>query len=360
VYVASYHTTSGFYSSDAGFYTSPVNSWPLHALAGFNGVFAYGGTRFPTQTFSSNNYWVDVVFNPATTTTALTSSVNPSVFGQPVTLTATVTPSSSGAQPTGTVAFLDGTAQIGTGTLNGGSPDVATLTTSALAPGDHSLSAAYAGGGGFLGSTSPALVQQVNQAATGTSLTVSPSPAAFGATVTLTAAVAPVAPGAGTPTGTVAFFDGTTQLGTAALATGRASFSTAALAGGTHALKAVYQGDADFTGSTSATANEVVQPAATKLVAAPALLGLNPLSLKLLNLSATLTRSDNGAPIAGQTITMTAGGTSLCSATTNSAGVATCNGVLGVLAILLNGGYTATFAGTASYRGSSAFGPAIS
>jgi hypothetical protein len=360
VYVASYHTTSGFYSSDAGFYTSPVNSWPLHAPAGFNGVFSYGGTQFPTGTFSSNNYWVDVIFNPETTSTALTSSANPSVFGQPVTLTATVTPSSGGgAEPSGTVAFLDGTTQIGTGTLNGGSPDVATLTT-ALAVGGHSLTAAYGGGGGFLGSTSPALAQQVNRAATATSLTASPSPATFGSTVTLSAAVAPVAPGAGKPTGTVAFFDGTTQLGTAAVAAGGASLSTATLAGGTHALEAVYQGDANFTGSTSAIVNEVVQPAATKLAAAPALLGLNPLSLRLLNLSATLTRGDTGAPIAGQKVTMTAGGTFLCSATTDSAGMATCDGVLGVLAILLNGGYTATFAGTPNYRGSSAFGPAIS
>jgi Domain of unknown function (DUF4082)/Bacterial Ig-like domain (group 3)/Bacterial Ig domain len=361
VYVASYHTTSGFYSSDAGFYTSPVDSWPLHAPAGFNGVFAYGGTQFPTQTFSSNNYWVDVLFDPATTSTALTSSANPSVFGQPVTLTATVTPSiSGGAPPAGSVAFLDGTAQVGAGTLNGQSPDVATLTTSALAAGGHSLTAVYAGGGGYLGSTSAALGQQVNQAATGTSLTASPSPATYGSTVTLSAAVAPVAPGAGTPTGTVAFFDGTAQLGTAALAAGHASLSTAGLSGGTHALKAVYQGDGNFTGSTSATVSEVVQPAATKLAAAPAVLGLDPLQLTLLNLSATLTRSDTGAPIAGQTVAMTAGGTFLCSATTNAAGVATCNGVLGVLAILLGGGYTATFNGTPNYRASSAFGPAIS
>jgi len=359
VYVASYHTTSGFYSSDVGYYTKQVDSWPLHAPAGFNGVFAYGGTQFPTQTFSANNYWVDVVFAMAGTTTALASSANPPVFGQPVTLTATVSGSGAG-QPAGTVAFSDGSTQIGSATLNGGSPDVATLTVPGLAVGGHSLTAVYAGSGVYASSTSPALAQQVNKAATTSSLTASPSPATPGQAVTLTAAVAVVAPGAGTPTGTVAFFDGATQLGTAPLSGGHASLSTTTLSSGTHTLKAAYQGDPNFAGSTSAPVSEVVQQTATTLKAAPAVLGLNPLRLTLLNLSATLTRTDTGAPVPGQTITMTAGGTFLCSATTNSAGVATCNGVAGVLAILLKGGYTATFAGTATYRGSTAFGPAIS
>jgi hypothetical protein len=359
-YVASYHTTSGFYSSDIGYFTRSVDSWPLHAPAGFNGVFAYGGTQLPTQTFSAVNYWVDVLFNPAITTTSLTSSPNPSVFGQPVTLTATVSPSGSGGTlPGGTVAFFDGARQIGTGALNGQSPDVATLAAPAFAVGSHTLTAAYAGSGGFTGSTSAALVQQVNQAHTATSLSASPSPSTFGRAVTLTAAVAPVAPGAGAPTGTVAFFDGSAQVGTAPLAAGAAGLSTATLSGGTHALKAVYQGDASFAGSTSATVSLVVLPAPTALAASPAVLGLHPLQLTLLNLTATLTRTDTGAPLAGQTVTMTAGGAFLCSATTNSSGAATCNGVLGVLAILLNGGYTATFNGTPSYGASTARGAAI-
>jgi len=367
VYVASYHTTAGFYSSDVGYYTSPVVSWPLRAPAGFNGVFAYGGTQFPTQTFSAVNYWVDVLFTPASTSTALASSANPSVFGQTVTLTATVTPAgSTGAQPSGTVTLLDGTQQIGSAALNGQSPDQASVTAPPLAVGDHALTAVYAGTGAFTGSTSSVLAQHVSRAGTATSLTASPSPSTYGRPVTFTATVAVVAPGAGTPTGTVAFFDGSTQLGTGSLAVDqgsqadRASISTGALAGGTHTIKAVYQGDASFAGGTSATVSLSVRPAATAMVAAPAVLGLLPLQLTLLNLSATLTRADDGTPVAGQTVRMTAGGTFLCSATTNASGVATCNGVAGVLAVLLNGGYTATFAGTANYGASSARGAAIS
>jgi hypothetical protein len=69
VYVASYHTNVGSYSADGGYFaTTGVDSPPLHALAsavsGGNGLFAYGATQFPTQTFNATNYWVDVMFTP--------------------------------------------------------------------------------------------------------------------------------------------------------------------------------------------------------------------------------------------------------------------------------------------------------
>jgi len=67
-YVASYHTNVGHYSADTGFFASAgVDSPPLHALSnaagGSNGVYKYSSTSaFPTSTFQSTNYWVDVVF----------------------------------------------------------------------------------------------------------------------------------------------------------------------------------------------------------------------------------------------------------------------------------------------------------
>ncbi|MFF4774286.1 DUF4082 domain-containing protein [Microtetraspora fusca] len=66
-YVASYHTTSGDYSVTRSYFTSARNNDPLIALAdgdqGGNGVYAYSATNtFPTNTFQSTNYWVDVVF----------------------------------------------------------------------------------------------------------------------------------------------------------------------------------------------------------------------------------------------------------------------------------------------------------
>jgi len=83
----------------------------------------------------------------ATTTTAVTSSVNLSEFGQSVTFTATVT--SGAGTPTGTIQFKDGAANIGSAqTLNAGG--VAQLTTSVLTTGTHTITADYNGDANFL------------------------------------------------------------------------------------------------------------------------------------------------------------------------------------------------------------------
>src|SRR5205085_11851156 len=91
---------------------------------------------------------VTVCFHDGTTTTTIvTSSANPSVFGQSITFTATVSP----APPDGQlVSFSDGINSLGTGTLAGG---VATLSTSSLAAGSHIISAVYAGDDTLLDST---------------------------------------------------------------------------------------------------------------------------------------------------------------------------------------------------------------
>ncbi|MFJ9817757.1 Ig-like domain-containing protein [Streptomyces sp. NPDC101151] len=73
----------------------------------------------------------------------------------------------------------------------------------------------------------------------------------FGHPVTLTAAVGPVNPAVGTPSGTVTFSDGTTPLADVPLDGGRASFTTGGLRPGAHAITATYSGDADFTGSST-------------------------------------------------------------------------------------------------------------
>ena len=68
VYVASYLAPKGDYAGDnSGFASAGVDNAPLHALSnaasGGNGVYLYGATStFPTATWASSNYWVDVVF----------------------------------------------------------------------------------------------------------------------------------------------------------------------------------------------------------------------------------------------------------------------------------------------------------
>jgi Bacterial Ig-like domain (group 3)/FG-GAP-like repeat/Transmembrane protein 131-like N-terminal len=108
------------------------------------------------------------------TATVLTSSQNPSSYGQAVTLTATVTSQGFKGPPTGTVSFFDGTRNIGNSQIN--SSGAATLTTSTLAVGTHSMTATYNGDANFAGSTSPIL----NQVVQGAIVVLSPTRLDFG------------------------------------------------------------------------------------------------------------------------------------------------------------------------------------
>ena len=96
---------------------------------------------------------------PETTGTTVTSSVNPSDSGQPVTFTATVT-TPGGGTPTGSVTFFDDGTPLGTVPLD--SNGEATLTTSSLTPGSHAITVVYLGAPGFENSASPPLIQEVN------------------------------------------------------------------------------------------------------------------------------------------------------------------------------------------------------
>src|SRR5208337_3146068 len=149
------------------------------------------------------------------------------------------------------------TTPISTTPLNG---TTAALNTSALAVGTHSITAEYLGDGNFTSSTSsPAVSETVNQASTTTALAVDQNPSAYGQSVTFTASVTPVSPGAGVATGTVTFKDGTTVLGYRTLGSnGIATFSTSALAVGSHSITTTYGGDTNFVGSASASLSETV------------------------------------------------------------------------------------------------------
>src|SRR5437773_1946066 len=102
---------------------------------------------------------------------------------------------------------MDGATTLGTGTMSGGR---AGCTSAALSVASHSLTAVYAGDASFATSTSAALTQTVNKAATGTAIAADINPSAFGQSVTLTATVT----ASGAPSGTVTFKDGATTLGT--------------------------------------------------------------------------------------------------------------------------------------------------
>ncbi len=191
----------------------------------------------------------------AASSTVLSSSANPSVYGQNVTFTATVSSPQASATPGGTVEFFDGLTSLGTGTMTAG---VASFSIDTLGGGSHAITAKYSGDAIFAPSAATG-AQLVNQASTSVGLITSGSPSVNGDLVTFTATVSAVG-GFGTPTGDVEFFDGTGSLGVVTLAGNSAGFSTATLAVGTHPITAVYLGDLNFAGSTSPVVNQVVDP----------------------------------------------------------------------------------------------------
>ncbi len=218
----------------------------------------YGGD---TNDLASTSTAVSQLVNQDSTVTSLTSSANPSVFDQSVTFTATVTPTSPGAgTPTGQVTFYDGTTVLAMMPLTGGS---ARFTTGQLAVATHAITAVYAGDTNDMGSTSSVLDQIVSRDATTTLLTSSTNPTVFGQPLSVSVTVAPVSPGAGTPTGQVTFYDGMNPLGTASLSGGKASFPINGLNVGTHTLNATYGGDIDDLASGSNAINQLVNRDAT-------------------------------------------------------------------------------------------------
>jgi len=192
--------------------------------------------------------------NKANSRVLLSSSINPSVFGQQVTFTAVVRPIApgSGSPQGGTVQFRVDGADFGSPVAVSGGQ--ATKSTTALAVGSYAVAAVFSGDAGFNGSTGTlAVAQVVNKAGTTTSVTSSVNPSVFGQPVTFTATVAPVAPGSGTPGGSVQFSVGGGSLGgPILLSAGTASISTNAVAVGTHAVTASYGGGPNFNGSTGA------------------------------------------------------------------------------------------------------------
>jgi hypothetical protein len=208
-----------------------------------NYAISYGSGSFGLGTLT---------ITQAATTTGVQAASNPSVFGQLVTITANISAVSPGAgNPTGTVEFKDGNRDIAGCASLPVSAGTATCTTGALSVADHQVSAVYSGDHNFQ-SSNGSVGQAVNQAQTSTTLRTSPNPSMRRHRVTFTVTVAAVAPGAGTPAGTVTFHDGSTTIGTGVLnSAATASLTTSGLTIGAHSITASYSGDASFTSSTS-------------------------------------------------------------------------------------------------------------
>ncbi|MFN8018874.1 MAG: Ig-like domain-containing protein [Acidimicrobiales bacterium] len=195
----------------------------------------------------------------AGTTTSLTSSANPSVTGQSVTIRATVKPvAPGGGIPTGTVTFAEDGNVVATKALNTGSAAIAVKPTAG-----HTYTATYEGATSYLGSTSPDLVQVVNQAATATTLTSSANPAVTGQYLTLTARVKAIPPGAGAPVGTVELYQDGALIGSKPLASSVATWNLRLAEG--HTYTATFTGGSGYGASSSSNLAQAVNAAGTKV-----------------------------------------------------------------------------------------------
>jgi hypothetical protein len=252
-------------SGTATFSTAALLAGP-HVIVANYGNFGASGNFGP----SVSSPVTETIIDPSApsglvpTTTTVTTSLNPSVFGQPLTITATVTPTQAGSGvPQGTVNFYENLVQIGSATLDASGTATLTTTTS-LAPGTYTLMAFYpdaavGGGGTQFAASAGSISQTVQRIDTTTSLSSSVNPAAVTQDVTFTATVTPARSDFGAPTGAVTFYEmyngGYWLMGSSPLDTsGTATFDTATLSGfaailwlqaGSHTVVASYDGSSD-------------------------------------------------------------------------------------------------------------------
>ncbi len=212
------------------------------------------------------------------TSTSVGSSLDPTVYGQAVSFTATV--SSGGGTPAGTVQFvIDGTNFGSPVTLSGGA--AASGSTSTLAVGTHTVTAAYSGNSSFQSSSGTLSGGQVvNTATAGTVVTSSVNPSAYGQSVTFTATINGeygLVKGRATRkprdvTGTVAW-SSNTGCGTTNVTSGNpgtATCTTSSLGVGSDTVTGTYSGDANHSGSAGSLGQTVNQAANTVTFTTPA------------------------------------------------------------------------------------------
>src|SRR5262249_5528411 len=241
------------------------NSTVTVPLIGTTGIFTTRsltvGTHTVTATYlgdssfasSSGSLPGGQVVNQASTktatTTAVSSSANPSVVGQPLTFTAAVSAVISGAgTPTGTVLLLADGAVVSSAVLD--TSGNATFSNVLLTIGTHPILASYLGDNNFAGSSGALPGGQVvtgpSSTTTTTTVSYSGNPSVLGQSVTFTATISVTGPGTGTPTGSVQFQIDTNSPVTVPLSASTATFTTSSLTVGTHTVTANYLGDGGF------------------------------------------------------------------------------------------------------------------
>ena len=291
----------------------PLGSGVHQVDASYSGDSIYIGSVSPM---------VPLTASPVPTTlTLIASPASATLSGQPVTLTATLSPYTVGPPTTttngDTVTFYNGGTSLGTGTLSNG---VATLVTSSLPVGTESLQAKFPGDTNYDASNSNTLAVTV----TSIVLSSSVNPSTYLQSVTFTANLVNAKPGS------VTFLDGSTVLGTVAVSSTTVTYTTSSLSVGSHDITATYNA------ATSPVLTQVVNkamPTVTVTTSGPSTYGS----------SVTITATVPSGPTG--TITFTSGSTTLGTGTI-------AGGVVSISTTVLPTGsdpITATYSGDGNY-----------
>ena len=249
------------------------------------------------------------------TITSLSVSSSTVSVGTNVTFTATVTDEDDEPIEGLTVTFKDGGSSLGTGTTN--SSGVASLTSSGLAAGNHSVTAETTEDNTYSGSTSTAVTVTVNKLATSTSLSLGSNTIYVDGSTTATATV--TSGGNGVNGLTVTFKDGSTTLGTSTTnSSGVATYTISGLNAGNHSITAVVTENSTYAASASSAVTLTVNNHSYSLAFSAA-------SYVATGGSATLSMTllDNNVPVEGATISVSGSDSSLYTGITDSTGVAT-------------------------------------
>ena len=205
----------------------------------------------------------------------------------------------------------------------------ASITKSDLSVGLHEVQAVFTSSdpdvSGSTGTLFPSLTlpgQLVNRADTTTTVSSSTNPSEFGAAVTFTTATTVNSPGAGTVSGTVQFRDNGADIGTpmSVDGAGQATIATSTLSVGSHVIDAIFTSSSSNFNDSAGSLTQTVDKARTTLTYD----GVTSADYHdAADLSATLTRTVDGAPIAGKTVDFTMA-SEHCSALTDAHGTAAC------------------------------------
>ncbi len=336
-------TDNGAALATQGLVSGMTNLTYTGTVAGTHSIIA---TYTPTGSFAASSATCSEVVNALPTTSILTVAPAISTYGSPVTLTATVTPSTppGPSTPAGVVTFYNGATVIGTGTLADG---ITTLSSGILAAGSYNLTCTYGGSSIYAASNCNSVPVTVNVAPSSLAIGSSSNPATYLTPVTFTARLTAngISAGAGN---TIQLSINGQVINLTTDATGSATYTIATLAPNSYPVMASFAGTNNLQAS-SASLTEVITaaPSSTSLTAAPNPGDLSqPVILTATVIAQSSSAQTSNVPVGTGNVTFYDGANSLGTAPLSAGGTASLTASFSVLGAH---NLTAVYGGDADY-----------